>query len=225
MTTDGVKMQPMNCFHAAEKPPERRSAQRQVAVILVAKLSIGSNNSVCRIKNISTSGALLETNTSLFQGQSVTIELRSDLRAFGRVMWSNNGHAGIKFDAQIEVARYLLRSESKLNRIKARAPRYQCQAIATLVVDGSRITCTMDDIGLSGARLGNLPKLLMLRPGFQVQLLVEGISSRHATVAWNASGKAGIRFRQPVRYTELQKLLELNRPVGLEGQLKNQLTA
>jgi hypothetical protein len=189
---------------------DRRLNQRHVAVILVAKLSTGSINSICRIRNISTSGALLESNLAFPKGQTVTLELRSDLRACGQVMWTKRGQIGVKFQEAIEVARYLLRPENRVDRIRARAPRYQCQAPAGLEFDGHRVACSVYDISLSGAGLGNFPTGLPLRHGLKVKLLVEGISSHHAMVVWNTHKNAGIRFRQPIRYTELQNWLELN---------------
>ncbi len=209
----------VNNIDPAETKEDRRSSKRHVAVILVAKLSGDFADSICRIKNISTSGVLLETNVQLNEGQQVSVELRSDLHSVGQVVWSKNGHAGVEFIQPIDVARYLMRPGHKLERVKARAPRYRCRALATLIVDGIGAICTINDIALSGARLGNLPKGLVLRPNFAVKLQTDGISSRHANIVWCNQEYVGIKFRHPVRYTELRAWLEINHGLPIKNSL------
>ncbi|MVZ98649.1 PilZ domain-containing protein [Sphingorhabdus sp. IMCC26285] len=196
---------------ATEKPVmdivERRSSERHVAVMLIAKFSCQNAQTVCRIRNISATGARIETNLDVQFGQSMTLELRSDLRMTGKIMWVKNGNAGIQFDTPIDVTRYLLRSESKIDRIKARAPRYDCFANIMIVTDSGCYSCTMPDIGLSGAGISDIPARAKLRPGHVVKIIADGISSHHASVAWVDGNKAGIKFRHPLKYTDLQEWL------------------
>jgi len=186
---------------------ERRTSARHIAVMLIAKLSCADTQTICRIRNISSMGARIETNLALKKGAILALELRSDLKMTGRVMWANGGHAGVQFDEAIDVARYLMRSESRIDRRKPRPPRYQCAANVVLVTDGGCFSCSMFDIGLSGAGLSDLPPRTKLRPGLVVKLIADGISSHHATVAWADGNRAGIKFRHPLKYTELQEWL------------------
>lgn len=196
---------------AKEKPDadlvERRSGERHVAVMLIAKISCQKGQTICRIRNISAMGARIETNLAVQPGQSISLELRSDLHMTGKIMWFNNGNAGIQFDAPIDVARFLHRSESKIDRIKARAPRYDCFANIMIVTDHGCFSCTMPDIGLSGAGISNIPARAKLRTGHIVKIIADGISSHHASVAWVDGNRAGIKFRHPLKYTDLQEWL------------------
>jgi PilZ domain len=144
---------------------ERRSHARHVAVILIAKLSMATEQSICRIRNLSEMGALIETTVKLSVGQTVSLELRSDLCMTGQIVWADDARAGVRFDAPIDVTRYLVRSEGKIDRVKARAPRYRCSADAIIGVDNRRVPCKVNDIGLSGAKLSNLPHRALIRQG------------------------------------------------------------
>ncbi|MGB5076350.1 MAG: PilZ domain-containing protein [Sphingorhabdus sp.] len=187
--------------------PERRLGQRHTAVILVAKLSTNSNQSVCRVRNISEMGAKLETRIALEIGQQVDLELRSDLKMSGRIVWVNGGHAGVQFNTAIDVERFLTRPESRIDRIRARAPRYKCAAKALVLSDLGNFACSMSDIALFGACLTNLPNPAMMRDGQVIKLMVEGIPAHHATVAWINGTSAGIKFRHPLRYNDLDEWL------------------
>ena len=192
---------------------ERRASARHIAVMLIAKLACADTQNVCRIRNISSTGARLETNMLLQLGQSISLELRSDLRTTGRVIWTKDGNMGVRFDDEIDVARYLMRTESKIDRMKARAPRYQCAAEVILVTDGGCFSCNLFDIGLSGAGLADLSTKAKVRPGSIIKLIADGISSHHANVAWVDGNRAGIKFRHPLKYTELHDwLLEYSTP-------------
>lgn len=186
---------------------ERRSSERHVAVMLIAKFSSGPVQSICRIRNISAMGARIETNLALQIGQRMSLELRSDLQMTGRIMWAKDGNAGVQFDTAIDVAKFLSRSESKIDRIKARAPRYQCFANVVIVTDGGCFSCNMADIALSGAGLVDIPARAKLRSGNILKIIADGISAHHATIAWVDGPRAGIKFRHPLRYTDLQEWL------------------
>ncbi|MFN0047356.1 MAG: PilZ domain-containing protein [Sphingorhabdus sp.] len=193
---------------------ERRSSERHVAVMLIAKFSSGAVQSICRIRNISSMGARVETNVALQIGQRMALELRSDLQMSGRIMWVKDGNAGVQFDTAIDVAKFLSRSESKIDRIKARAPRYQCFANIVIVTDGGCFSCNMADIGLSGAGLVDIPARAKLRSGHILKIIADGISAHHATIAWVDGNRAGIKFRHPLRYTDLQEwLLDFASPI------------
>lgn len=205
---------------------ERRASARHVAVILIAKLSMATEQSICRIRNISEMGALIETAMRLTVGQTVSLELRSDLCMTGQIMWADDGRAGVRFDAPIDVSRYLVRPESKIDRVKARAPRYRCSADAIIGVDNRCVPCKVNDIGLSGVRLSNLPHRALIRQGHLLKFVTEGLSSHNATVAWIDGENAGIKFRHPLKYTELQEWLVDNPPevafdLGQFGRFSN----
>jgi PilZ domain len=191
---------------------ERRTSARHVAVILIAKLSMADEQTVCRIRNLSATGALIETTIRLAVGQAVVLELRSDLCMMGRIMWTNDANAGVRFEATIDVSRYLQRPENKIDRIKARAPRYRCWADAVIAFDNGDFRCKVIDIGLSGVRLSKLPDRTSLRQGHLLKFATDGLCPHHASIAWIDGENAGIKFRHPLKYTELQHWLGGNSP-------------
>lgn len=200
-------MQVATIFDEASEYVERRSADRHVAVMLIAKVTSLGQQSICRIRDISTMGVKIETNIDLKVGQSAALELRSDLKMTGRVRWKKGSNAGIQFDAPIDMSRYLLRTESKIDRIKARPPRYSCSAEAMVFTDNGCCACLVADISLSGAGLRNITEKMKLRPGQTLRFMSDGLSVHHATIAWTDSDRVGLKFRQPIKYTELQEWL------------------
>lgn len=200
-------MQVATIINEASEYVDRRRADRHVAVMLIAKVTSQGQQSICRIRDISATGVKIETSIDLKVGQVAALELRSDLKMAGHVRWKKGQNAGIQFDAGIDVARYLLRTESRIDRIKARAPRYSCSAEAMLFSDNGCCACLVSNISLSGAGLTNIPESMKLRPGQTLRVMSEGLSTRHAAIAWVNGCRAGLKFRQPIKYTELQEWL------------------
>lgn len=186
---------------------ERRNAKRHVAVMLLAKLTCGNEATICRIRNISAMGAQIETKAALMINQPIALELRSDLKMNGYVAWSDGSLAGVQFETGIDVNRYLARSESRIDRIKARAPRFQCHSRIFLIADGKFIGCHITDISLSGTGVSGLPARNALRNDQMVSIIADGLSVHHASVAWSDGDRMGLRFRHPLKYTDLQAWL------------------
>lgn len=186
---------------------ERRHDKRHVAVMLLAKLTSEHNATICRIRNISALGAQIESNVALVKNQPVALELRSDLKMNGRVAWSDGCLAGVQFETAIDVNRYLTRSESRIDRIKVRAPRFQCHASIFLIADGQCIACHATDISLSGMGLASLPARAMLKNDQIVSIIADGLSLHKASVTWSQGDRIGLRFRHPLKYTDLQEWL------------------
>lgn len=184
---------------------DRRSGARHVAVMLIAKLSFGQSHTIGRIRNMSAMGARVETHVVLNPGEAIEIELRSDLKMAGQIMWFSDGNAGVQFDAPIDVSRFLIRPENRVDRIKVRAPRYHCIADAVVRADSASFSCKITDIGMSGAGLVDLPVKTAFKPGQILKLETDGISAHNASVVWAADHRAGVKFRHPLKYTELQQ--------------------
>lgn len=197
---------------------ERRRSDRFVAVMLIAKMSGAKLQSICRLRNISATGAQIETNIPLIIGQSITIELRSDLMMTGHIRWQEGVRAGIEFEAAIELSRYLTRTESRIDRIKARAPRYQCYADIMVVADCGYIACQLTDISMSGAGLSGLPAKVKLRPNHELRIIADGLLVHRANIAWVESDRLGLKFQHPIKYPELREwLADYSHPTIISG--------
>src|SRR5579864_3766087 len=79
-------------------------------VFLAANLEARGRAIPVRIRNISRGGALLESSTIPPDGTEVRLT-RGRLSAVGKVAWHCERHCGINFDGEIDVARWVQRTE------------------------------------------------------------------------------------------------------------------
>jgi hypothetical protein len=181
--------------------PERRSATRQISVMLTAKLRAASWQQPCRIVNLSIKGAKIETLAELEVGETVLIEFRSDLEAAGRVRWKKAGQAGIEFDAPIELQAALRRSEIRIERIKPRPPRYRCEAAIIVESPHRRVYCGIVDISSTGLKI-DCP--LIAAAGHMVAIEIEGLPRHKAQVVWISAHASGLQLLNPFKFQELE---------------------
>jgi len=184
-------------------------APRTVTTLLVGKLrSRGAVEHLCRVRNISMSGMMLETHHPLGYGSWVTVELRSGDRLQGTVVWSSEGRAGVEFAQPIEVDYILAQAKAGLDRFcgpAPRAPRFDVECEARISCFGRYIDVMLENISQSGARIV-LPK--PPREDTEVILSVPGLPTRRCTTRWSREDKAGLIFLEPISYNDLAPWLE-----------------
>lgn len=185
---------------------ERRSGDRQVSVMLTAKLEAAGRQQPCRILNISVKGANIESLIELQVGQPIEIEFRSNLKLHGIVRWVRQSQAGVEFQSAIDLNEIWKRTEVSIMRIKPRPPRFCCFAPATIeTTDGNQI-CQIIDISASGLRvidLSNVPT------GASVMIEAEGLPRHRAIVIWCNANSAGLKLVNAYKYSELESWLLL----------------
>ena len=93
----------------------RRSRRSQV--LLTAELEHAGACLPVKLRNLSSEGALVESDKLPLEGTSVEFR-RNDLSASGRVVWVNGHHAGVAFDTK-------LNPEQVLRHIPEPRPRVQ----------------------------------------------------------------------------------------------------
>ena len=183
---------------------ERRAAKRHVSVFLLAKVTAGTQQALGRVLNLSQTGAKIETSLPLKPRATLTLEIRSDLKVAGIVRWARGGAVGIEFDNPVDVSRFLSRQQAKLGRVKPRAPRYVCDAEATVNTDNETSIFKVRDVSLSGAGLaGELP----LRPDDEVLVTIFGLKPRRAKVIWANADGVGITFLKPLDFRDFESWL------------------
>lgn len=84
---------PSDLLQPASRIRRRRSAR--FVVVHPALLVIGGQSAPCTIRNITTFGLMIETETDLKPGQIVAI-LSSEFDYCGQVRWASDGKAGIR---------------------------------------------------------------------------------------------------------------------------------
>ncbi len=189
---------------SVDETADRRAAKRHVSVFLLAKLTMGSRQALGRVLNLSQTGAKIETSLSVKSGDTLTLEIRSDIKATGKVRWARDGAVGVEFDHPVDVGRFLSRQQARLGRVKPRAPRYVCDAEATVNADTETSVFKVRDVSLSGAGLaGELP----LRPDDEVLVTIFGLKPRRAKVIWANADGVGITFLKPLDFRDFESWL------------------
>jgi hypothetical protein len=187
-----------------ETAAERRTAKRHMSVFLLAKVTTGGRQALGRVLNLSQTGAKIETSMQLKPGDTLSLEIRSDLKTAGKVRWARGGAVGVEFDHPVDVSRFLSRQQAKLGRVKPRAPRYVCDAEATVNADTETSTFKVRDVSLSGAGLaGEMP----LRPDDEVLVTIFGLKPRRAKVIWANADGVGITFLKPLDFRDFESWL------------------
>lgn len=187
------------------KAAERRTAQRHMSVFLLAKVTAGDHQALGRVLNLSQTGAKVETRLSLVPGDAILLEIRSDLKVAGTVRWAGGRTVGVQFDREVDVSRFLSRELPRLNRVKPRAPRYVCDADATVAGENETTILKVRDVSLSGAGLAGEAALT---PGDDVLVTIFGLRPRRAKVIWSNAQGIGITFLKPLDFRDFESWLD-----------------
>lgn len=191
--------------------PMQDRAARTVTTLLVGRLLCdGEPDRLCRIRNISSGGMMVEAPQVMRVGAALTVELRNGERLSGRVVWNQVGRAGVQFHAPLPAGRLEL-----LARINARqqdgpqprAPRFITHCPSLLTSNGRRMAATVLNISQSGAgvRLPHPHPLVQ-----QVSLSLPGLPVRQCMVRWSHEDQAGLSFVECVPFHELATWLNLH---------------
>ncbi|UYY59669.1 PilZ domain-containing protein [Sphingomonas sp. S2-65] len=200
---------PQDMEAAADHAAPMERAERIVTTLLIGKLlSANGPEHLCRIRNISTTGMLIETHRPLGFGAWVAVELRSGEKLQGTVAWCGTGRAGVQFVTPIEVDRILAEAKQSATvrvRNQPRAPRFDVRCPASISSNGRYIDVVLENVSQSGARIA------MARPpkrDTEVILSVPGLPSRRCTTRWSDDAAAGLLFLEVIPYHELDAWLD-----------------
>lgn len=197
-----------------EQNEDRRQLKRHISVFLLAKIVANGRQSLGRVLNLSELGAKLDTRLKLTPGQSLFLEIRSDLKVGGTVRWVRDKMVGIEFNNPINIAGFLSRQKDHSSRVKARPPRYDCEVAASVSVKANRSVAEARDVSLLGARLAGLTDF---RVNDEVLVTIFGLQPRLAKVAWVNQDEVGVTFLKPLNFRDLDAWLETN---ALQPQAK-----
>lgn len=198
---------------AADKGPPMAwtdRAPRTMTTLLVGKLLCdGLGEQLCRVRNLSANGMLIEALRIPDVADMVTVELRCGQRLAGEVVWSQEGRAGIQFAAPIEVEAVLATARSttpaaRLHKAVPRAPRFAVQCPARLMCNGTPFDAVIENISQSGARLRVIGQPELDRV---MTLVAPGLSPRSFSVRWRHEDGMGVAFIDMIPYAELSPWL------------------
>lgn len=186
--------------------PER--AERTLTLFIVAKLKLeGGGEGLCRVRNLSAGGLMLESRMPLAVGNRIVVELRGSRLLRGTIVWAREGRAGIAFDQPIAVETLLGPSEAPASRLfkvhHPRGPRVLVDCPIEVQLDGGRIEARLIDISQGGARVA-LP--LTPQRDERLILMIPGLPLKLAIVRWTGP-EVGIAFAEPLKFDLLSEWL------------------
>jgi len=185
-------------FHPDRQLIER--PQRAVTMLMVGKLRAGERQGLCRIRNVSAGGMMIETRLPLEYGEPVAIEARGREKVTGSVVWQRGERLGIQFDHEVPLDTMPAMVPERPSRVlKAkvpRGPRLQVDCKVEVQLSSGRVEAMLKDISQGGAKL-ILP--LVAQRHARVLLMVPGLPMKLAVVCWTAE-ETGIAFAEPLGF-------------------------
>ncbi|HVJ70902.1 MAG TPA: PilZ domain-containing protein, partial [Sphingomicrobium sp.] len=130
---------------AVPRPSERRTDERLIAMLRVAKLTDAQGASqLIRVRNVSAGGLMAEVGHPVTVGDLVEIELSSQ-QVPSTVVWIREGTAGFKFDQNIDLGELLAGRKPRLG-FRPRPPRLEVNCKANVKVENNYYTVDVHDI-------------------------------------------------------------------------------
>ena len=200
------------------RPSERRSDERLIAMLRVAKLKDAQGREqLIRVRNVSAGGLMAEIGHPVNVDDVFNIELSSQTIP-STVVWIREGTAGFKFDQNIDLGE-LLAGRKPRHGFRPRPPRLEVNCKANVKVENSYYTVEVHDISLGGMKVEPIEEYCL---GKKVVVVVESLRPIRGEVRWFTDRKAGIVFDQPLKFEELAewigKRLEM---ATLKASIKN----
>ena len=184
---------------AVPRPSDRRSDERMIAMLRVAKLTDAQGSSqLIRVRNDSAGGLMAEIGHPVNIGDLVEVELSSQKIA-SSVIWTRDGTAGFKFEQNIDLGE-LLAGRKPRHGFRPRPPRLNVNCKANVKVESNYYTVDVHDISLGGMKVEPIEEYCL---GKKVVVVVESLRPVRGEVRWFSDRKAGIVFDQPLKFEEL----------------------
>ena len=187
--------------HAGPQEPPHQWAERddRVRTILwIARLVTPRGEHLCRVRNVSSGGMLVESGGRVAVGERVQVELRNLHVLSGEVRWSRGDRMGVQFHAPADVS--AISQMPPGERRLPRAPRLACDATILFWHEGRNFSAKLVDLSQSGCRLQfDRP----LPVDAKVRITIPTLATRHAALRWQRDGHGGFAFTTMLSSEEL----------------------
>lgn len=183
---------------AVPRPPERRSEQRVLPTLRVAKLTSAIGEQLIRIRNMSAGGLMADCSRCPPVGETVSLEL-SGQAIPGSVVWIRDGLIGIKFDQNVDLGE-LLAGRKPRHGFRPRPPRLEVSCGASVKLGKLYYKVEVHDMSLAGMKVGPIDEYCI---GQKVVVVVESLRPIRGEVRWYSDRRAGIVFDQELSFEEL----------------------
>jgi hypothetical protein len=195
-------------YQTDPSPPRLERAPRATTLLITAKLIADGAEGLCRVRNMSATGMMIEMYMDLVQGAEVRVDLRCGWDLQARVVWTRTGVAGLAFLAPIDVKAVLARQVPQSGLLRAPLPRSPRLAAPCAITVGagkeSHQACLLD-ISQSGARL-RLPFRVAREE--RLVLSIPGLPAKGGVVRWTREAEAGLAFYQAIPFGLLAEWIE-----------------
>jgi hypothetical protein len=114
---------------AVPRPPERRTEERVLPTLRVAKMSSLVGEQLIRIRNLSAGGLMADCSRCPPVGETVKVEFTSQSIP-ATVVWLRDGLIGLKFDQNVDLGE-LLAGRKPRHGFRQRPPRLEVGCLAS----------------------------------------------------------------------------------------------
>lgn len=189
---------------------DRRRGERYLSIMRVGKLVKQDAQELCVIRNISSGGLMAHVTAPHAIGDRIEIELKSDARLVGEIVWVKDGNIGVRFDGEVEVSDILTHRPGADGR-KARAPRLEIHGEAKLRIEDMQCSAIIRDISQGGMKVDVADPLIA---GRDIVIKVKGLETMTGVVRWCREGQAGLAFLRPIPFDALTRWLDERHAAG-----------
>jgi len=178
---------------------DQRSAPRFTLLIRSAKLTSRDSEYLCVVRDASESGVSVRLFHPLPPEVPLTLEMPNGDRHPLERVWEEEGKAGFRFTAPVDIAR-IVENPSEFAR---RAVRVRLQVPCDLVIGPRTVPGTICNLSQQGAQVRTQEKLLLIQ---RVKILAEGMPEVAGKVRWRSNDNYGLSFEDTFQFAELAAL-------------------
>ena len=205
---DATDFDDLSSLLSFDQPVRRAPARldsRLITLFRVGKLTTDRFEELCLVRNIGVGGMICHVNSPLIARQRVRIELRSDRKIWGTVLWLKDGTAGIGFDGQVDIEEILARQDVRTVDRRFGGPRLNIRCRAKLRVESKYYRVHVQDIGQNGIGLATRQ---VVTDGQDVVVTLDGMPPLQGSALWCRNGRIGVAFNKPIPFHELTQWLQ-----------------
>lgn len=192
-------------FSQDDQQIDRRSTERQISVLINAGITHEGGDALCRIRNLSSGGIMIECALALKMDDMVTLQLRTGRSVTGQVRWIGESRAGVAFadaDAAQMVTQRLAAQNLHISPIGF--PLFRREAWAKLTMGHKNARSRIATLSPTGISLENAPEWEDERV---LGLSIEGLGDHLVRVSdimpRGSEDELNLLFMQPLNYRVL----------------------
>ncbi|CAN5124793.1 hypothetical protein BH10PSE12_BH10PSE12_11810 [soil metagenome] len=186
-------------------PNDRREQERAVAVLINAGIAQHGRDGLCRIRNLSTGGIMVETRVPLAVDATAWVQLKSGRQVEGSVRWSKGNLAGIALASADAEEVLNERTQPASAAISGAFPRFARSASASIINNHRRSRCGVTAISLADVSLSGLCDLV---PDQILRVAIDGLGEHLARISHVEGEDALAMFAQPLLFRALEQWLD-----------------